>query len=161
MKFVDAAGAGQLLDVVGDAVEQRGHSGQVDGNVRAVWPILTRPQIHRWRIPAGGQLTEPLAGLPQPGCLVIEAVTDQVAAASLRIEIPASRADASAQSRSRSALCRRHAARATRVSTRRSRRHVSMRSLTATPPVSTVFRKLNDLSVLVVRLLPTPHVRQR
>ena len=51
-----------------------------------------------------------------------------IAVASVRIEIPSARADANAQLRSRSACSSRHAARETRASTRRSRRHVAVRS---------------------------------
>ena len=50
------------------------------------------------------------------------------AAASARMDTPSARADASAQLRSRSACSSRHAARDTRSSTRRSRRHAAIRS---------------------------------
>ena len=77
-------------------------------------------------------------------------------AASLRIEIPASRADASAQSRSRSALRKRHAA-------SDPREHAPLAAPrfdeladghAGQPP--TAFRKMDALALLVVRLLPTP-----
>ena len=48
--------------------------------------------------------------------------------ASVRMDTPSARTDASAQLRSRSACSIRHAARNTRSSTRRSRRHVAVRS---------------------------------
>ena len=50
------------------------------------------------------------------------------AAASARMDTPSGRADASAQLRSRPACSNRYAARDTRSSTRRSRRHVALRS---------------------------------
>jgi hypothetical protein len=55
-------------------------------------------------------------------------------AARARIEIPSSRAETSAHVRSRSACSNRHAARETRVRTRRSRRPASIRSLIVTRP---------------------------
>ena len=54
-----------------------------------------------------------------------------VAGAQVRIEIPSARAGASARARSRSACSSRHAARETRVRTRRSRRPASTRPLTS------------------------------
>jgi len=56
------------------------------------------------------------------------------AAASVRMDTPSARADASAQLRSRSACSSRHAARETRASTRRSRRAASICSLIVTRP---------------------------
>ena len=53
-------------------------------------------------------------------------------AASVRIETPSARAEASAQARSRSACSSRHAARDTRCSTRRSRRQAAIRSVIVT-----------------------------
>ena len=50
------------------------------------------------------------------------------AAASVRMDTPSARADANAHLRSRSACSSRHAARDTRSSTRRSRRHAAVRS---------------------------------
>ena len=62
--------------------------------------------------------------------------------ARVRIEIPSARAETSAHTRSRSACSSRHAARETRVLTRRSLRATSIRSLIVTPPiVPAVFRK--------------------
>jgi len=60
------------------------------------------------------------------------AETRPAAAASVRIETPSARAEASAQARSRSACSRRHAARDTRCSTRRSRRQAAIRSVIVT-----------------------------
>jgi len=57
-----------------------------------------------------------------------------VAGAQVRIEIPSARAGASARARSRSACSSRHAARETRVRTRRSRRPAPIRSLVVTRP---------------------------
>jgi hypothetical protein len=58
--------------------------------------------------------------------------TSPAAAASVRIETPSARAEASARARSRPACCRRHAARDTRRSTRRSRRQAASRSVIVT-----------------------------
>ena len=57
-----------------------------------------------------------------------------IAVARVRIEIPSARAETSAHVRSRSAWSSRHAARETRVRTRRSRRAASIRSLIVTRP---------------------------
>ena len=65
------------------------------------------------------------------------------AAASVRIETPSARAEASAQARSRSACSRRHAARDTRCSTRRSRRQAAIRSVIVTMTPWQVFRELD------------------
>ena len=54
----------------------------------------------------------------------------------------------------------RHAARETRVSTRRSRLPASIRSLIVTrPTLPAVFRKLDAIAVLTARLLPVPLLR--
>jgi hypothetical protein len=81
------------------------------------------------------------------------------AAASVRIETPSARAEASAQLRSRSACSSRHAARDTRRSTRRSRRQAAIRSVIATLiPCSrrAVFSKLNSLTYFLAPLLSAP-----
>ena len=72
---------------------------------------------------------------------------------------PTVRAETSAHVRSRSAWSSRHAARETRASTRRSRRAVSIGSLTVTRPAA--FRKLAAVAVLTARLLPGTPGRSR
>ncbi len=57
-----------------------------------------------------------------------------IAVARVRIEIPSARAETSAHVRSRPAWSSRHAARETRVRTRRSRRAAAIRSLIVTRP---------------------------
>ena len=82
------------------------------------------------------------------------------AAASVRIETPSARAEASAQLRSRSACSRRHPARDTRSSTRRSRRQAAIRSvivtLTPCPCLPAMFSKLDGLTPFLAPLLPAP-----
>jgi hypothetical protein len=77
------------------------------------------------------------------------------------MEIPPARAETSAQLRSASACPSRQAARDTRRSTRRCRRHAAIRSVMVTRPAcpAQAFSKLDTLAPLTVRFLPTPHIQ--
>ncbi len=151
-QVLDPSGPGQLVDVGGDAVDDRPHPRQVDGDDGPVRPVGGRAQAasspHRIagrrccrgrrvrRAPRSldlrGRASPPPAAHPalrpaQPGRHRPRAGAPRegdspAAAASLRIETPSARAETSAHTRSRSACSSRHPARETRVRTRRSRR---------------------------------------
>ena len=78
------------------------------------------------------------------------------AAASVQIETPSVRAEASAQARSRSACSRRHAAWDTRASTCRSRRQAPIRSVIVTMTPLQEFSELDGQRRFVAPLLPAP-----
>ena len=82
--------------------------------------------------------------------------TSPAGAASVRTEIPSARAEASAQARSRSACSRRHAARDTRCSTRRSRRQTAIRSVIVTLTPLQVFSYLDSRGGSVCRCYQDP-----
>ena len=84
------------------------------------------------------------------------AETSPAAAASVRTETPSARAGASAQARSRSACSRRHAARDTRCSTRRSRRQAAIRSVIVTLRPLQVFSELDSQGGSVRRCYQHP-----
>jgi hypothetical protein len=83
------------------------------------------------------------------------AETSPAAAASVRIETPSARAEASAQARSRSPCSRRHAARDTRCSTRRSRQ-AAIRSVIVTLTPLQVFSELDSQGGSVRRCCQHP-----
>ena len=91
------------------------------GGWPACRPQLAERRVQRVQVGGGHELVHPEGDSP-------------IAVARVRIEIPSTRAETSAHVRSRSACSSRHAARETRVKTRRSRRAVSIRSLIVTRP---------------------------
>jgi hypothetical protein len=74
------------------------------------------------------------------------------------MDTPSARADASVQVRSRSACSSRHAARDTRSSTRRSRRHAAVRSAIFMQQLvlRALFSKVDTLAVFMAPFLPAP-----
>jgi hypothetical protein len=65
-----AAGAGQLLDIGGDPLQDRGHPGQVGHHVRPVGVIAVGAQVdHRGEL-AGVQVGQPAGALAQPVHLI-------------------------------------------------------------------------------------------
>ncbi len=84
-----AAGAGQLIDIGGDPLQDRGHPGQVYHHMRPVGMIAFGPQVdHRGKL-AGMHVGHPVGALAQPARLIERAVADQVAPVQLGIVIPA------------------------------------------------------------------------
>ena len=74
-----AAGAGQLIDIGGNPLQDRGHPGQVGHHVRPVRMIAVGAQVdHRGEL-AGMQVGQPAGALAEPAHLIEQAVTDQVA----------------------------------------------------------------------------------
>ena len=84
-----AAGAGQLIDIGGNPLQDRGHPGQVGHHVRPVGMIAFGAQVDRRGILAGVQAVQPVGALADPVHLVDQAVADQVAPVQLGIVIPA------------------------------------------------------------------------
>ena len=74
------------------------------------------------------------------------------------MDTPSARADASVRVRSRSACSSRHAARDTRSSTRRSRRHADVRSAIFMQQLvlRALFSKVDTLAVFMAPFLPAP-----
>jgi hypothetical protein len=83
-----AAGAGQLIDVGGDTLQDRGHPEQVDHHVRPVGMIAVGTQVDRRGELAGVQVGQPAGALAEPAHLVGQAVADQVTPVQLGVVIP-------------------------------------------------------------------------
>ena len=79
-----AAGASQFIDIDGDPLHDRGHTGQVGHHQRPVRVIAVGAQVDCRRILAGVQVGQPVCALADPADLIDQAVADQVAAESLR-----------------------------------------------------------------------------
>jgi hypothetical protein len=84
-----AAGGGQLIDVSGDPLQDRGHPGQVGHHVRPVGMIAVGAQVDRRGELLGVQAGQPVRALAEPADLVEQAVADQVAPVQLGVVIPA------------------------------------------------------------------------
>ena len=82
-------GRGQLVDVGGDPLQDRGHPGQVDHHQRLAGVIAVGPQVDRRGVLAGVQVGQPVCALADPAHLIDQAVADQVAPVQLGVVIPA------------------------------------------------------------------------
>jgi hypothetical protein len=84
-----AAGAGQLIDIGGNPLHDRGHAGQVGHHVRPVGMIAFGAQVDHWGELLGVQVGQPAGALAEPAHLIEQAVADQVAPVQFGILIPA------------------------------------------------------------------------
>ena len=83
-----AAGAGQLIYIGSNPVQDRRHPGQVGHHVRPLGAVALWAQVDRRREPLGVQVGQPPGALAQPADLIEQAVADQVAAVQLGVVIP-------------------------------------------------------------------------
>jgi hypothetical protein len=83
-----AAGAGQLIYIGSNPVQDRRHPGKVGHHVRPLGAIAIWAQVDRRREPLGVQVGQPPGALAQPAGLIEQAVADQVAAVQPGVVIP-------------------------------------------------------------------------
>jgi len=80
VQVLDPPGPGELVHVGGDAVDDRPHPREVDGDDGPVWPVGGRAQVDRRRVAAPVELPEPARALSQPVHLVRQAGGEVIAA---------------------------------------------------------------------------------
>jgi|HubBroStandDraft_2_1064218.scaffolds.fasta_scaffold14485_4 hypothetical protein len=78
---------GEFVHIGGDAVDDRGHPRQADGDEGPVWPVGGRAQADRRQVAAPVELPEPARALPQPVHLVRQAAGEVIAAVQVSILI--------------------------------------------------------------------------
>ena len=87
LELLDAAGAGELLDIGGDPQQHSPGAAEVDDDVAAVGVVCFRAQVDHRRVLAEVKLGQPACAVAQPLDLITEPLGDQLAAGQLVIAV--------------------------------------------------------------------------
>jgi hypothetical protein len=88
LKFVDAAGAGEFVDVGGDPQQQSSDATDVDDDVAALGVVCFRAQVGVRRVLAEVKLDHPACAIAQPLDLVAQPLGDRLALRDLIMQLP-------------------------------------------------------------------------